>query len=73
MHLAYYICVLKHCREYVREIQHEGECREVNTARGVAECCIYLETPPSAVFFVHDELRQCFNCYIVFLAGFSRL
>ena len=30
------------------------------------ECCINLETPLSAVFSIHNELRQCFNCYIVF-------
>ena len=41
---------LKHCRESVREIQHKGACQEINIARGEAECCIYLETPPSAVF-----------------------
>ena len=35
------------------------------TAGGVAECCIYLETPrASAIFSVHEELRRCFNCSI---------
>ena len=41
-----------------------GECRVVNTARGEAECCIYHETPPSAVFYIHKH-RQCFKWYIV--------
>ena len=39
------------------EIQHEGACRETNTARGEAECCIFRT----------HELRRCFNCYIAFL------
>ena len=30
----------------VQIIQHEGWGRVVNTAQGVAECCIYHETPP---------------------------
>ena len=29
--------------------------QDINTAQGVAECCIYLEAPPSAVFSIHDE------------------
>ena len=33
-----------------------GMCRETNTARGKAECCICLETSPSAVFFVYTCL-----------------
>ena len=41
-----------------------GECRVVNTAPGEAECCIYHETPQSAVFHTHKH-RQCFKWYIV--------
>ena len=40
----------------IRKIQHQGACREANTARGEAECCICLETPSSAVFFVHTSI-----------------
>ena len=32
-----------------------GECRVVNTAQGKAECCIYHETLPSAVFHTHKH------------------
>ena len=63
---------LKHFRESVREIQQEGACREINTARGKAECCTYLETPPECCISRTDELRQCFKCYIVLSVVFSR-
>ena len=39
----------------VWKIQHEGMCQEANTARGKAECCICLETPPNAVFFIYTR------------------
>ena len=42
----------------------QGECQVVHTARGETECCIYHETPPSAVFHTHKH-RQCFKWYIV--------
>ena len=44
-----------------------GACRETNTARGEAECCICLEAPPECCIFRTHELRRCFNCYIAFL------
>ena len=37
------------------EIQYEGVCREANTARGEAKCCICLETSPSTVFLYADD------------------
>ena len=34
----------------------QGVCREANTARGKAECCIYLETPPEyCIFRTHKQ------------------
>ena len=29
----------------------QGVCREINAARGEAECCIYLETRPRVLYF----------------------
>ena len=40
-------------------------CREANTARGKAECCIFLETPPECCIFCTHKHRWCFKCYIV--------
>ena len=42
---------LKHRRTCVQKIQCKGVCREANTARGGAECCICLETPPECCIF----------------------
>ena len=56
---------LKHCRACVRKIQYEGVCREANTARGEAKCCICLETPPRLLYFSYTQARRCFKCYIV--------
>ena len=57
---------LKHRCACVRKIQYEGVCREANTARGEAECCISLETPPGGVlYFSYIQARRCFKCYIV--------
>ena len=40
----------------VWKIQYEGVCREANTARGEAECCISLETPPEyCMFHTHKQ------------------
>ena len=47
-----------------RVCTERGACRETNTARGKAECCICLETPPECCIFRTHELRRCFNCYI---------
>ena len=55
---------LKHCHACVRKIQYEGVCREANTARGKAECCICLETHPEYCIF-RTQARRCFKCYIV--------
>ena len=49
------------------KIQHEGWGRVVNTVRGVAECCIYHETPPRVLYFPYITSRQCFNSFIVFV------
>ena len=51
------IYYLKHCREFVWKIQHEGACREINTARGEAECCIYLETHPRVLYFSYKRAK----------------
>ena len=40
-------------------------CREANTARGEAECCICLETPPECCIFHTHKHRRCYNCYTV--------
>ena len=48
--------VLKHRHACVRKIQYEGVSREANTARGKAECCICLETPPEyCIFHTHKQ------------------
>ena len=39
----------------------------VNTARGIAECCIYHETPPQVLYFPYITSRRCFNSFIVFV------
>ena len=47
---------LKHRCTCVHKIQYEGVCREANTARGEAECCICLETPPKyCIFRTHKQ------------------
>ena len=47
---------LKHHRACVQKIQYEGVCLEANTARGEAECCICLETPPEyCIFHTHKQ------------------
>ena len=51
----------------VWKIQHEGWGRVVNTARGIAECCIYYETPPRVLYFPYITNQQCFNSFIVFV------
>ena len=52
--------MLKHCRACVWKIQYKGVCQEANTARGKArgkaECCIFLETPPEyCIFRTHKQ------------------
>ena len=34
-----------------------GACREINTARGAAECCIYLETRPRVLYFSYKRAK----------------
>ena len=47
---------LKHRCACVQKIQYKGVCREANTARGKAECCICLETPPKyCIFRTHNQ------------------
>ena len=55
---------LKHCRELVWKIQHKGACREINTARGEAKCCIYLETRPRVLYFLYKRAKAVF--YVVY-------
>ena len=61
------IYYLKHCREFVRKIKHEGACREINTARGKAECCIRFKTIPECYFSRIAQAWQCFIWFKVFL------
>ena len=49
------------------KIQPEGARRKANTTRGEAECCICLETPPSAVFFIHTSIGSAFSVILYFL------
>ena len=62
------MCYLKYCRESVREIQHEGACREINTARGEAECCIYLETLPKCCFPIQMSQGSALSVILYFLS-----
>ena len=39
------------------EKKQEGACREINTARGEAECCIYLETRPRVLYFSYKRAK----------------
>ena len=48
---------LKHCHEFAWKIQHEGACREINTAQGEAECCIYLETQTRVLYFSYTRAQ----------------
>ena len=49
-----------------------GVCQEANTARGEAECCICLETPPSAVFFIHTSIGSALSVILYFLVIWLR-
>ena len=40
-----------------------GACQDINTAQGVAECCIYLEAPRVLYFSYMTK-----NCYIVHIS-----
>ena len=48
-------------------------CREANTARGEAECCICLETPPECcIFHTHTSIGSALTvilCFLVFWLG----
>ena len=64
---------LKHRGSCVWKIQHEGACREANTGRGKAECCICLKTPPpSAVFFKHASTGGALTVILYFLVVWLR-
>ena len=43
--------LLKALPQVCMENTARGACREINTARGEAECCIYLETCPRVLYF----------------------
>ena len=50
------------------KIQHEGVCREANTVQGKqAECCVCLETLPSAVFFIFTSIGGALIVILYFL------
>ena len=59
---------MKHCREYLQKIQHEGTCRQINTAqesavfisRHAPKCCIFVQLNSSGVVS---------GSYIVFWVG----
>ena len=60
---------LKHRRACVRKIQYEGVCREANTARGEAECCICLETPPECYIFRTHKQGGALSVILYFLVA----
>ena len=55
-----YVCIKAPPRVCMKNTAR-GMCRETNTARGEAECCICLETPPECCIFQTDKRRRCFN------------
>ena len=54
-------------RACVQKIQYEGGCREANTARGKAECCICLETPPKYYIFRTHKQGGALSVILYFL------
>ena len=58
---------LKDRRACVRKIQYEGMCQEANTARGEAECCICLETPPECCIFRTHKQGGALSVILYFL------
>ena len=63
---------LKYCRACVRKIQYEGVCREANTTRGKAECCICLETPPECCIFHTHKQGGVLSVILYFLVVWLR-
>ena len=60
---------LKHRRAYVWKIQYEGVCREANTARGEAKCCICLETPSEYCIFRTHKQGGALSVILYFLVA----
>ena len=60
---------LKHHRACVWKIQYEGVCREANTARGKAKCCICLETPPEYCIFCTHKQGGALSVILYFLVA----
>jgi len=51
-------------------IKHEGWGQETNTARGEAECCIGLETPPRVLYCTYSATyRALTNLLCVWVAA----
>ena len=48
----YFMYMLKHCRECLRDIKHEARGRDANKARGEAECFINIEATRRVLYFV---------------------
>ena len=63
---TYTQCVIvKHRHACVRKYSMRGHVE--STARGKDDCCICLETPPSAVFFVHTSIGSSLSVILYFL------
>ena len=62
-----WLCFIVKALPCVWKMQHKGLCQEANAARGKAKCCIFLETPPSTVFFIHTSIRSALSVLLYFL------
>ena len=55
MHINYIL--LKALPRVCTENTARGACREINAARGEAECCIYLKTCPRVLYFSYTQAK----------------
>ena len=67
--LIYY---LKHCREFVRKIQHEGACRDKYSTRQSQVLYLSWDTSLSAVFFVQMSTGSALGDILYFELLLSR-
>ena len=49
--------ILKAMPQVCTETIEQGACQEINTARGEAECCIYLQTRPRVLYFSYTQAQ----------------
>ena len=65
---------LKHCLCLcVWKIQHSGTRLEINTARGEAECCIYLSTCPIVLYVFSVQTRGSALSTVIYNTTFTPL